>query len=124
MRPRRSLFALVSFLVPALVIGHAWAGQPSDQLRAGVDRALKVLDQSQLKPEDRRGALRKIVSEIFDVNETAKRALGHHWAARTPAEREEFVRLFGDLLERACFSKLELYGGEKVAYLGASADAD
>jgi phospholipid transport system substrate-binding protein len=34
------------------------------------------------------------------------------------------VRLFGDLLERAYISKIELYGGEKIAYTGESIDGD
>jgi len=57
-------------------------------------------------------AVRKVAVEIFDVQETAKRALGRHWQARTPAEREEFVQLFADLLERTYINKIDLYGRE------------
>src|SRR5205814_835630 len=69
------------------------------------------------KPKDKRVAVRKIADDIFDFGETAKRSLGRHWAARTEAERDEFVKLFGDLLERSYISKIELYGGEKIQYL-------
>jgi phospholipid transport system substrate-binding protein len=86
-----------------------------------VDRVLKLLDDSALKaPEkakERRAAVRKVADEIFDFGETARRSLGRHWAARTPEEREEFVKLFGDLLERSYISKIELYGGEKIQYI-------
>jgi len=39
-------------------------------------------------------------------------------------EREEFIKLFGDLLERSYISKIELYGGEKISYVGESVDGD
>jgi len=34
------------------------------------------------------------------------------------------VQLFGDLLERSYISKVELYGGEKIQYVGDSVEAD
>jgi phospholipid transport system substrate-binding protein len=106
----------------------AAAGAPSEQLRAQVERVLKALEDPDLKKEnkarERRRAVRKIADEIFDFSETAKRSLGRHWAARTPGEREEFIGLFADLLERSYLSKIELYGGEKIAYTGDSIDGD
>src|SRR6185503_12824232 len=44
--------------------------------------------------------------------ETAKRALGPHWAQRTPAERDEFVRLFTELVQRTYLSKVDQYNSE------------
>ena len=44
----------------------------------------------------------------------AKRALGPHWRQRTPAEQEEFVKLFRDFLERVYSEKMFLYAGERV----------
>ncbi len=106
----------------------ARAGAPLDQLRAQIDRVLKVLDDPDMKKEtrgrDRRTAVRKIADDIFDFQETAKRSLARHWQTRTVAERDEFVRLFSDLLERSYISKIELYGGEKIAYLGDVLDGD
>jgi phospholipid transport system substrate-binding protein len=105
-------------LAVVLAAPAAWAGPPTDQLKAQVEGVLKLLDDPALKekPKERRTAVRKIADDIFDFGETAKRSLGRHWAARTQAEREEFVRLFGDLLERSYISKIELYGGEKIQY--------
>ena len=68
--------------------------------------------------------MRKVADEIFDFAATARRALGRHWAARTPQEREEFVKLFGDLLERSYISKIELYGGEKIQYVSDRIDGE
>jgi phospholipid transport system substrate-binding protein len=122
-------FALAcTLLVAPLAARDAAAGAPSEQLKSQVDRVLKVLDDAALKAPDRakerRVAVRKIADDIFDFGETAKRSLGRHWAARTPQERDEFVKLFGDLLERSYISKIELYGGEKIQYVADKIEGD
>ncbi|HEV8614456.1 MAG TPA: ABC transporter substrate-binding protein [Methylomirabilota bacterium] len=127
---RRSLgLAGAVLLALSLVTARqAVAGPPSDQLRSQIDRVLRVLDDPELKKEgqarERRAAVRKIADDIFDFGETAKRSLGRHWAARTPAEREEFVRLFADLLERSYISRIEFYGGEKIQFTGDTIEGD
>jgi phospholipid transport system substrate-binding protein len=106
----------------------ARAGAPLEQLRAQIHRVLKILEDPNMKKDgrarDRRAAVRKIADDIFDFQETAKRSLARHWQPRTAAERDEFVRLFSDLLERSYISKIELYGGEKIAYLGDNLEGD
>jgi phospholipid transport system substrate-binding protein len=128
MTPWLRIALVCTVLVLPLAAREATAGPPTDQLRTQVDRVLKLLDDSALKAPDkakeRRTAVRKVADDIFDFAETAKRSLGRHWAARTPEEREEFVKLFGDLLERSYISKIELYGGEKIQYVGDKIEGD
>ena len=125
---RRPGFVFATALVLLLATAEARAGQPTDQLRAQIDRVLKLLENPELKKEgkvkERRTAVRKIANDIFDFGETAKRSLARHWPPRTPAEREEFIALFADLLERSYISRIELYGGEKIGYLGESIESD
>jgi len=103
----------------------ASAGAPTDQLRTQVDQVVRVLDDPALKASTaRRDAVRKIAGEVFDYNEMAKRALGTHWASRTAEQKQEFVSLFSDLLDRAYFSKIEQYQGEKVRYGTETVDGD
>jgi phospholipid transport system substrate-binding protein len=119
--------ALSLVLSGALALPAA-AGAPSDQLKTQIDRVLKTLEDPELKKEgkskDRRIAVRRIANDIFDFSETARRSLGRHWQTRTPAERDEFVLLFSDLLERSYISKVELYGGEKIQYLGDTTEGE
>ena len=128
MKPWVSIALAWMFLVGPLVPREAEAGAPTEQLRTQVDKVLKLLEDPTLKAPDkakeRRTAVRKLADEIFDFSETAKRSLGRHWAARTPEEREEFVKLFSDLLERSYISKIELYGGEKIQYVGDKTDGE
>ncbi len=43
---------------------------------------------------------------------------------RTQAEKDEFVGLFTDLLERSYISKIELYGGEQIHFLGETIEGE
>lgn len=112
--------ALVSLFVSVLIVTAAWAGAPTEQLKNQVDQVIKLLDDPALKdkPAERRAQVRKMAEDIFDYPDTSRRALGSHWNARTPQEREEFTRLFGDLMDRAYVSKIDLYQGEKVKWGG------
>lgn len=117
----------VSFVLPAALPAEA-VPSPADQLRGQIQRVLKTLDDPELRKEsrsaDRRAAIRSLAAEMFDVAEMAKRSLGIHWTQRTPAEREEMVRLFGELLERSYVLKVEAYSGERITVAGEAVDGD
>lgn len=102
----------------------AWAGPPTDTIREYTEAVQKVLEDPALRKEDRRASVRKIAAEAFDVNESARRALGLHWQQRTPAEREEFVQLFGELLERTYIAQIDLYGGERLRFTEEKLDGN
>jgi phospholipid transport system substrate-binding protein len=120
--------AVVLAGVLAVAVGPAAAGLPTDQLKGAVDRVIKTLEDPALKTPgklaERRGAIRKIANEIFDFNEIAKRSMARHWQPLTEAQRQEFIALFADLLERSYISKIELYGGEKIQYTNERQDGD
>jgi len=126
MKRRWSLIVAIGVTVG--VQSPAWSGAPTDQVREYTDQVRKVLDDPSLKQPDkrreRREAVRKVAVEIFDVAETARRALGPHWQSRTDAERTEFIQMFADLLERTYIAKIDLYGGEQVRYVAESIDGD
>ncbi|HEX2261255.1 MAG TPA: ABC transporter substrate-binding protein [Candidatus Binatia bacterium] len=106
----------------------AQAGEPLEVVRVAVDKAVQILKdpklQSQDKKKERVDRLREALNPIFDYEEMAKRALGSHWRRRTPAEQEEFVKLFRDFLEKIYSDKVDLYGGEKVRFGREMIDKD
>ena len=108
---RRCVVA-VSIAILALAAGTAvHAGPPTDQLKVTIDRILAVVQDPALrqagKADERRQKIRAIANEVFDWHETGKRALARHWEGRSPQEREEFSKLFADLLERSYVGKIE-----------------
>jgi phospholipid transport system substrate-binding protein len=120
----KTAVVLLGFVLATSVSTPARAGAPTDQLREYSEQVVKVLDDPALKPQDRRAAVRKMAHEIFDLAETAKRALARHWQARTPAEREEFTQIFADLLESTYIQRIDQYGGERIRYVSEAIDGD
>ena len=122
--------ALVLALAASLAgLGSAAEGGiPTDQLRGATDRVLKVLQDPALKEpakgDARRQQIRAIADEIFDWQETGKRALGRHWQGRSPKEQEEFSKLFAELVERSYIGKIEQYAGERVVYAGETLEGE
>jgi len=119
----RRLISLIACLVLGLASG-AWAGQPTEQLRMYTDQVQKVLQNPVMSLSERREMVRSIAEQVFDVTETARRALALHWQQRTPAERDEFVKLFANLLEQTYIARLDEYGGEKLTYVSEQVDGD
>jgi len=120
--------AVLSAVLAFLMARDALAGAPTDQLRGSIDLVLKIVTDPELKKEartvERRKRIRAVVNQIFDFSEISRRCLGRHWQARTPAEKEQFIALFGDLLENAYITKIESYSGEKIQYPGDTIDGD
>ncbi len=111
-------------LVTSALVGTylVYAGEPTDQIKKTTDKIIEIVKNPALKALDkepeRRRLIRKAVDEVFDWEEMAKRTLGRHWRRRSEPEKEEFIYLFGKLLERTYLDKVEGYSGEKVIYIG------
>jgi phospholipid transport system substrate-binding protein len=119
---------LVSFLFLSTMSVSAYAGDPTNLMKQTIDKVIEILKNKGLKnPEranERRAAIRKVVGERFDFEEMAKRSLALHWKKRTPEERNEFVPLFSDLLERSYIKKIESYTDEKILYTDEKIDGE
>src|SRR5262249_41644988 len=90
-----TLVAVFGLVVLLPVAG--WGAEPTEQLKAQLERVVRVTQDPEVKKGGRvaeRRAVRKIAEEIFDFGDTARRALARHWAQRSAAEREEFVAVF------------------------------
>ncbi len=114
--------ALILYGISALVlssVSFAQAGATA-QVKGTIDKVLEILRDPALKAPDkaevRRKKLKEVIYPRFDFLEMAKRSLGMHWRNRTPKEREEFVSLFADLLERSYYKTLESYTDEEILY--------
>jgi phospholipid transport system substrate-binding protein len=125
---RKSTIILSAMILTLVLLhtGAASAGVPTDQIRVTVDRVLMILKDPALNAagakEARRSELSKAILPRFDFEEMAKRSLGGEWRRRTPAEQEEFIRLFTELLKNSYIESIESYRGEKVIYRSESQD--
>ena len=109
---------LVALLAVLLWPPHqATAASPADTLREFFRQAIAVVDdpRTETHPQEALRKIRQLADRIFDVREAAPAALGPHWNARSPAEREEFTRLLGQLLEQAYLAWIKsLIGGRRI----------
>jgi phospholipid transport system substrate-binding protein len=106
----------IALCMPAAAAG----GEPTEQIRGAIDRGVAIVKRADLqgnaKKAQRRALLRKELFPYFNFEEMSRRSLGVHWKKRTPQERQEFVKLFTDLLENAYAGKIEGYKGEKILF--------
>ena len=121
--------ALLSGLLLVSSPSPGQAGEPQERVRETVNAVLAVLQDKSLQGPDnatrRREQMRQAVFQRFGFEEMAQRALGQYWHERTPAEKKEFVELFGELLERSYNNKIESYTGEQmVQYTRETIDKD
>jgi ABC-type transporter MlaC component len=93
-----ALISSVALLTGLCLLTHSTANasaSPGGQLDDFFQRALAVIgrasDAVQAQQE-----IRRLARPVFDVGGAARRVLGPDWSALSVAEREEFVRLFGD----------------------------
>jgi phospholipid transport system substrate-binding protein len=126
---KRGKFSLIiGFLLACGVypqfICAALPGQvnPMEIIQKGTERALQLLHEAQVTQapalRQRKVEILDIVSEYFSFEEMARRALGRPWKDQPSDKREEFVRLFKQLLFNAYINRLESYTGsnERVYY--------
>jgi len=87
-----------------------------------IERAQAALDRS---PDDstKEAALDRAVAETFDFDRLAHESIGRHWAAMTPAQQSEYMRLFRSLVHRSTVRKLENYRAAGTEYTDVQGDS-
>jgi len=121
--------ALALTLNLALAVSGAVAGEPTEIVKGVVDGVLNVLNnpayQGPAHKSQRRRLIKATVDRRFDYREMAKRSLGPTWGTLGHAQREEFVRLFAELLEASYSDKIEKYSTNiRIDYVGEDVDED
>ncbi len=125
---RARVIGILTLLIATCLVPGAWAGAPTEQLRGGIDRVFKILRDPEMAGDknavQRQAAVLAAAGTIFDFGEMAKRSLGPHWAARTTAERTQFVALFTDLIQHSYISKVDQHSGAQMTFTGETVDGD
>ena len=94
------------------------------------ERALQILHESESGQapslRQRKNEILNNVSEYFNFDEMAKRALGRPWKEQAPDKRQEFTLLFKQLIFNTYINRLENYTGskERVFYDSEKLDGD
>jgi len=125
---RRTLMTMTAALLLGLTASVAAALTPTETVKSRVEEALQRLAPASNPTAEavqrRRAVIRRAADTLFDFPDMSRRALGRHWTDRTPAEREEFTRLFTDLIAQTYIGKIDRYAGESIAYVGERVDGE
>jgi len=97
-----------------------YAGAPLDTVQTNVNKVLDVLRDPKLKPESakeiKKEKLDAIYEQMFDEVELSRRTLGGHWNKLNPAQQQEFIQLYRQILEKAYIDKILSYTNEKIVF--------
>lgn len=130
---RTALVAPKRLMVGTLVlvwlafVGSVQAGETTDRVKSELDRITAVVKdptlQGAAKEDERKAKVKDLIFRWFDVQAMAQRSLAGHWAARSAAERQDFVALFGDLFVES-YTRLVVdhLGDQRVVYLSEAVD--
>jgi phospholipid transport system substrate-binding protein len=101
----------------------AASADPAAMIREMGNRALEVLGKN-VAPSEREARFRELFDQDFDVPTIARFVLGRYWRLATPAQQQEFVRLFAKYTVLAYSNRLAEYSGETLRVTGSRPDGD
>ncbi|MGA2330223.1 MAG: ABC transporter substrate-binding protein [Syntrophales bacterium] len=116
----KRLFVGLSILMLFVITSAVYAGAPLDAVKINADQVLDILRDPKLKSpsakEIKKGKLRVIYLNMFDEVELSRRSLGMNWNKLNNDQRQEFVKLFEQVLEKAYADKILAYTNEKIEF--------
>jgi len=116
---KRQLIVL-SILMLFLFTLPAYAGAPLDAVQTNVNKVLDMLRDPKLKGESakevKKEKLLAIYGQMFDEGELSRRTLGQNWNKLNPAQQQEFIELYRQVLEKAYMDKILAYTNEKIVF--------
>jgi phospholipid transport system substrate-binding protein len=93
------------------------AGTPTNVLQTANDKITKLLDAKVAKGSDaekkRDEKIKKLVDGFLDFESLARRSMGKNWETRTDAEKEEFKKVFRQLIQQNYLKQIH----EKADYV-------
>ncbi len=107
------LFALFTLLLTNL----SWAATgPMEKVKLTVGEVIEIIKTSTLDEEQKREKLSAAIRSSFDFPSMSQRILARNWKKTSPQEREHFIRLLSELMERNYLGNIENYTDEKVEF--------
>jgi phospholipid transport system substrate-binding protein len=115
-------------LVLAVGVAPMAAGTATAAIKSTIKQMFVILNDEELKTpgraDERRQQLEKVIGNRIAYDEMAKRSLGPQWSQLNDEERQEFVRLYAQLLRDTYSSRFDRYSDEKVEFLQETLQGD
>jgi phospholipid transport system substrate-binding protein len=121
MRPSYLSLGRIALLLIMLAAPDLRAETVTGATRFIDDRAntvIKIFSDPKLSPDQRENRLHTLTVQSFDIPKIAKFVLGRHWAAITPAERDQFTKVFEHYMVHVYASRFNRYHDAIVKMTG------
>ena len=121
MKKSKYLGLLIGIPILLLFSFTAKAGVATDRIKAATDKLLEIVTNHDLDPpemaENRARMIRETVDTVFDWGAFSQRAMGKHWRKLSKEQKDEFIKLFGHLIERTYMDKTRQYSGQQLSFI-------
>ena len=118
------LFGFLPFTLMAGAIPR-----PITAVQIGTDRVLEMLRRNcgegqSMVLKHHRAEIERMAQDYCDFGEMAMRSLGHNWKLQPPSKRQEFSKLFEELIFNTYMNRVDTYtcADEKILYDEESVD--
>ena len=93
---------------------------PMEAIKETAGGVLSALRDPALKSnrDTRQERIKTLLRARFDFEEMGKRSLGPNWSKQSPADQQQFVKQFTELLMTTYIDRVDDYQGEKIIYQG------
>jgi len=119
------LFTTILCAMLLVAIGStARADGPMNAIKSVTEQVVNLLKDPKVQGDSKKGERQQLVRDAmekrFDWDQSARACLGRHWTKRTPAEKEEFIKLFSQFLKDTYSEKIVTYFSDldKIEYQG------
>lgn len=113
----KGLMLIVALMLMLPLQGYAET--PKETVEAGVNKVVGTLGDPAFKAKAKDQQIAQISEEIdsiFDFKELSRRTLGRQWRKMKPAQQDEFVKLFKELLQGVYADRLLAYSDQKIIF--------
>jgi len=121
---KRFMTAVAGLLMVGAAASAVAQAGPVEVVRDTAERVLEQLRNDRARYQDDQalfGLVREVVFPHLDRERTAQWVLGANWRKATPAQREQFVKEFSELLLRTYGTALRQYDSEVLNFLPVNA---
>ena len=126
MKKNNYIILLIAVPIILLFTCSAQAGVATDRVKAATDKLLEIVTNHDLDPPEmaakRAHMIRETVDSVFDWGAFSQRALGKNWRKLNKEQRDEFITLFGQLIERTYMDKTRQYSGQQLNFIKEETD--
>lgn len=118
MRVMMTLCLLLSLYSPTWLMA---AESPFATVQTAITKVMAIIDDPSLQGEtgktEKVKRIEVIVDEVFDYEKLSRQSLGKNWNGITPAQQQEFTKLFSKFLGQVYITKITSFPGSKVDFI-------